>query len=1266
MNTDEQRPSPSQRFWRGSRRAWRWTRWTFWGALALFAGTLLYLNRVGLPDFLKTRLQAELHERGLRLEFKRLFIHPARGIVAEELHLIAGDERTGLEIRVPSADLGLNLAALLAFDVKVDSLLLRDGRVRWPLSGTNQPPRILEADRLTTGIHFRDDDRWDLNHLRARVLGLNISANGSLANASQLGAPRPRQTNELERAQIEKQLRELLAHFDQVKFAQPPEIRLNFHADAHTGALEAELAAHVARAESPWVSGRDAEFTSKIKRVGDTNMQLTATAEMKFADGRTKWGDARGATVSAKATFDSAQPGFWKADGTVSLAEPRTRWGEAQNLTFTGELKSTTNQQRGLLLTFSGEGKGLKTEWGNASGARTRVKGTIGIEQTFEFSGEGAAALTNVRTRWGEAQSLTFNGETKPAIDRQHLSLVTISGEGQELKTEWGTARRGEIDFTQAGSANGVTGRTARVKLNLIKTPEAGAAEATFTAVQSDVSQPRARFTGRVEKPHAQFGSAEQMLFSLDLTNAAPWSASATATFNAVVTPHVRTPQLLLNATARPGSVTNTTAMNWNATVGALESEWARATNATLRGSGEWLVKEKRPAAQTFRGQVERVTSRWGDVAGMDFNARIVPPPNNFVHKADASWGAWKQLEPFTLEADVKLESLHAEKLEAQKVSAKVRWRSPELTVETLEAALYGGSLAVTGRVDVASRQATVRLQSDIDPHRFGPLLGTNTAKWLAQFAWEKPPRIEAQAKLKLPAWTNAPPSWDKELWPTLDLKSAVTVGRVSYSGVSAESATTDLLIRDGVLRLPNLTVVRPEGQMALDYTEHFATLEHRWQMRGVVDPVAARPLLDEATRKVFDQFQFRAPVELDAELRGRWRAPEATGLRARIATTNLVFKGEPFSKVAATVTFTNRALVATDVRIARGSEQMSARRVAVDWGNDRITIDDARSTMDPLVVTGLIGPDTRRAIEAYRFAQPPTARVNGSLPIRNSERTDLTFELSGGPFQWEKFRLTDLNATVHWVTNQVVITNVVGAFYGGRITGQARLDVSRPKGAGFQFDLTTENADLHELLKDVSSSTNKIVGRFDSRFAVTEANTADERSWRGFGNLNLRDGLLWEAPMVGGLWSVLDKMKAVPVLGIIVPNRMQSATASFTITNSVIYTKYLEIHGATARLHYDGTVGFDRKVDMQVEAELAPKLNVTPIDWLFTQTLGRVTRPIKFRVTGTLDHPKVAPILGSIPLMPFRLLDDLLGDLLLNSDKKKPDVVPPEKSPKP
>ncbi|MSR43354.1 MAG: hypothetical protein EXS19_04870, partial [Pedosphaera sp.] len=407
----------------------------------------------------------------------------------------------------------------------------------------------------------------------------------------------------------------------------------------------------------------------------------------------------------------------------------------------------------------------------------------------------------------------------------------------------------------------------------------------------------------------------------------------------------------------------------------------------------------------------------------------------------------------------------------------------------------------------------------------------------------------------------------------------------------------------------------------------------------------------------VFDQFQFRTPLELDAELRGRWSAPEATGLRARIATTNLVFKGEPFSNVAATVTFTNRAVTATDVRIARGQEQVSVRRLAVDWGNDRITIDGAVSTMDPLLVTGLIGESTRQAIEPYRFTRPPMARVNGSLPISNSSQTDLTFELSGGPFQWEKFRLSDLNATVHWVTNQVVITNVAGAFYGGRILGDARFDVNQPARTGFQFDLKTDNADLHELLKDVSSSTNKLQGRFDGRFAITKANTEDALSWQGFGNVKLRDGLLWDVPVVGIFSPVLDTF--APGIG---RNRAKVASASFTITNSVIHTKDFEIRAAPARLHYEGAVGFDQKLNARVEAELFGETMLGKI-WLMGPLLGKVTRLFEYDVTGTLEQPKVKPVFIRKPwTIPLKFLGGLLPDF----DKKKPDVVPPEKSPKP
>ena len=54
--------------------------------LLFLIAAFVYLNEVGLPDFLKRPLVNSLHARGLDLEFSRMRLHWNRGLVAEDVH----------------------------------------------------------------------------------------------------------------------------------------------------------------------------------------------------------------------------------------------------------------------------------------------------------------------------------------------------------------------------------------------------------------------------------------------------------------------------------------------------------------------------------------------------------------------------------------------------------------------------------------------------------------------------------------------------------------------------------------------------------------------------------------------------------------------------------------------------------------------------------------------------------------------------------------------------------------------------------------------------------------------------------------------------------------------------------------------------------------------------------------------------------------------------------------------------------------------------
>src|SRR5438309_11973791 len=85
------KPGFRQRF----RCYFRWCRISLLFFVLLLLGSLTYLNRVGLPEFLKARLVSELRARGVILNFTRMRLRWYHGLVAENVSLGRADDPPG-------------------------------------------------------------------------------------------------------------------------------------------------------------------------------------------------------------------------------------------------------------------------------------------------------------------------------------------------------------------------------------------------------------------------------------------------------------------------------------------------------------------------------------------------------------------------------------------------------------------------------------------------------------------------------------------------------------------------------------------------------------------------------------------------------------------------------------------------------------------------------------------------------------------------------------------------------------------------------------------------------------------------------------------------------------------------------------------------------------------------------------------------------------------------------------------------------------------
>lgn len=826
-------------------------------------------------------------------------------------------------------------------------------------------------------------------------------------------------------------------------------------------------------------------------------------------------------------------------------------------------------------------------------------------------------------------------------------------------RTPWGECVRGVLAgrvLRPAGS-NAPVSAEMKFTLQQAKTAWAQASEARLALQlhQSFTNATAWRVTGEMTADNTQTRwatAARAHCSGLAQLSGAGWEASVNVTAATLQSPWVTATRAQAEAQATG------TRSAWDArlklTFAALQSQWGAVTQgqADLHSTGTL-----RPFSWTKTDgdiSLEQPVSRWATAQAVKLSGEVVNRGSAAGARANKEW--WSALEPFQIDWNFHVLEPTVTNLHAGKISGSGTWRPPEMFIENFSAELYGGRFDANGQLNLASRQLSGTAEMNFDLKPFVPLMGTNTQRFFNQFDWETPPRARAELSVLLPPWKSQErsPEWRQELLGSLVMGGHFDANACAYRTVPARAAHSDFVLSNSTWRLPNLTVERPEGVAVLDFFEDIPARDYHWRIHSGIVPKVLKPLLDPAAEKVLDYFQFTRPPLIEGDIWGRWYARERTGFNARLALTNFVVRGEGVSNFTCAVEFTNLWLRCRDVVAGRGEQLITAPQVDLDLGAQQIYITNAWSTADPLIVTRIIGPKTTAAIEPYHFHQPPRVRLNGRLPFQDSETTDLHFEVEGGPFSALQFNLPHVSSMVHWVTNTLRLEGVRGDFYGGDLRGNALFDFSSRNGADFSFGLTVTNGNLNWLMADISHATNRLEGSFSGELTITAARTDDWKSWQGFGTATLTNGLLWDFPMFGLFTPVLNSL--TPGLG---SSRASEAAGTFIITNSVIHTADLEIRAAPVRLHYDGSVDFDTRVDATVTAEMFRDT------WLLGRIISLATMPLtkvfEYKVTGTLAQPKTDPLyvpkLLLLPLHPLKTLKDIFtpDEPTRSNPKEKP-----------
>ncbi len=691
---------------------------------------------------------------------------------------------------------------------------------------------------------------------------------------------------------------------------------------------------------------------------------------------------------------------------------------------------------------------------------------------------------------------------------------------------------------------------------------------------------------------------------------------------------------LSINAT-RDEDATNRVHARLEASAAQFTTQWAEAANAHLTADWVHSMTNAIPLSGTGELRLTDIHTRWGNAAELRLEGRFSMPPAKGLPQATEQWAWWAGLEPYFLDWNCQLKKIHAEdkaqKFDLEQLACGGVWRAPDLTVTNLHAEMYQGQFNIHAGLNVATRALTFDGSSDFDAQRVSPFLTDFGRQWLHQFSWKKPPLVVGGGMVTLPAWTNRNPDWRGEVLPALSLRGEFKAGEGAFRGVPVLSAQSHLTFSNMTWYIPDLVAVRPEGKVELAHVSDEVTKKYYFRVHSTMDVKAVRPLLQTNEQRALDLVEFTGPPLVDAEVWGHWHDVKQIGVRAHVEFGNFTLRGETASHFHADLQYTNQLLNLFDARIERRNQYMMASNVIVDIPRKRIFITNGFSTMEPGPFTRAIGPKVARDIEPYHFFEPPTVQANGFVPIAEGVPADMHFKIEGGPFRWLKFNSGQIAGEVDWVGEHLTVKNIRSSFYGGKLTGGTEVDFSPHEGAKFSFDTIVTDVNLRSLIADMSSRTNQLEGRLSGHLNIYQADTRDPKSWFGRGQVDLRDGLIWEIPIFGIFSPILDGIS--PGLG---KSRASEASGTYEITNSVIRSMDLEIRSPMVRMLYRGTVDFDQRVDAKVEAEL---LRDT---WLVGPVLSTVLSPLtklfEYKVTGTLGAPKMAPlyVAAKVILMPF------------------------------
>jgi hypothetical protein len=506
---------------------------------------------------------------------------------------------------------------------------------------------------------------------------------------------------------------------------------------------------------------------------------------------------------------------------------------------------------------------------------------------------------------------------------------------------------------------------------------------------------------------------------------------------------------------------------------------------------------------------------------------------------------------------------------------------------------LYGGEVSIGGRYDIGMGEFDLRFSSTTDPVWLAALLPAKAGETLRDLRVRDNPKITARYFLS--AETGSLPR----------LVGEVEAGAFDLRGVKFDAVGFKFDAQGPDVRLADVAVAAPEGKLTGHGEYNIPKRSFAYEFDSTLDPSKLLPLMWRSARNIVEPACFDTPPHIVASVRGDFVDPNAFAYEARLEAQQCSYRGVPLKHASATLHLRQGQLETKDLILSRQEGELRGSLLA-DFNAKRLSF-DLNTTANPWAMAPLLGPKAGQVMRPYRFGPRTAAKAAGTVDFENTAQTAWTAQVTNEGFSYWKFTADRAAANLVFTNNTMRIEDFDADFYAGKLRGSADFAFARAN-ASYRFVFDADGADVRAMMEAMRGPGREVTGVLSGHCELSGEGD-DVCALRGAGNLEITDGILWQAPIFGIFSRILGNTKAT------------SAKCTFNIADCAVKTDDLVIAAGAFTARSRGKLDFDGKMDFRVEAQFLsswPGINIV------STILGKI---LEYKVGGTIGDPSYRPV---------------------------------------